>query len=115
MRRTIKEWWDNPEYHSMTVDDKIAAWAEHCKEVERQLQATRDALCEAKPDFLPTPEVGAVSMSPSTSLLADLRGLVETWRTERDFLSTGEGADRTAANVYDECAWQAMELIKTNT
>jgi hypothetical protein len=57
---------------------------------------------------------GVFPMSSSTSLLSSLSALIEAWRTERDFLATGTGSDRTAACIYDECATQAMELVKAN-
>jgi hypothetical protein len=48
------------------------------------------------------------------SLSASLSALAEKWRTERDFLVTGEGADRMAAQLYDECAGELMEIVKAN-
>jgi hypothetical protein len=44
----MKPWWDNPEYHSATVDNKIAAWAEHCREIEQQLECVRDELMRVR-------------------------------------------------------------------
>jgi hypothetical protein len=44
----MKPWWDNPEYHSATVDNKIAAWAEHCRAIEQQLECVRDELMRVR-------------------------------------------------------------------
>ena len=44
----MKPWWDNPEYHSATVDNKIAAWAEHCRAVEQRLDLARDELIRVR-------------------------------------------------------------------
>ena len=41
----MKPWWDNPEYHSATADNKIAAWAEHCKALRKALD---EAECELR-------------------------------------------------------------------
>jgi len=56
----------------------------------------------------------ASRQSRSKALLASLSALAETWRTERDFLATGEGSDRTAATIYDECAIRLLEIVKAN-
>ena len=50
-------------------------------------------------------------LAAANARLADLRRLAEKWRTERDFLATGEGADRVAAQAYDECARECLARL----
>ena len=70
-----------------------------------------------RPLTWPNPHIQTPDPLPpvrSEPLLASLSALIEAWRTERDFLATGTGSDLTAARIYDECAMQAMELVKAN-
>ena len=48
-------------------------------------------------------------LAAANARLADLRRLAEKWRTERDFLATGEGADRVAK------AREFLESLSNNT
>ena len=50
-------------------------------------------------------------LASANARLADLRRLAEKWRTERDFLATGEVADRVAAQAYDECARECLARL----
>lgn len=58
--------------------------------------------------------LSAVSPVQSEPLLASLSTLIEKWRTERDFLATGTGSDRTIARLYDECAQELSEIVRPN-
>lgn len=66
----MKPWWDNPEYHSATTDNKITAWADHCK-------AMRKALDEAEYELR---KFGAFA------------GRIERW--ERDIATANARLDR---------------------
>jgi hypothetical protein len=53
----MKPWWDNPEYHSATVDNKIAAWAEHCRAIEQQLERVSEVVGAVDAERVVPPEV----------------------------------------------------------
>lgn len=39
----MKPWWDNPKYHSSSVDNKIATWADHCQSMEYDIDMLKTA------------------------------------------------------------------------
>ncbi|MFA5187646.1 MAG: hypothetical protein WC551_14290 [Patescibacteria group bacterium] len=43
----MNAWFQTKEYERFNSDNKIAAWAEHCKDIERERDAAQQALGEA--------------------------------------------------------------------